>query len=75
MIITMTRYKRCELEAAVKEKEAQGWVCIGEGIVEIGTEKKIWSFEDRGRSKYYGRTGQNKFVVKMKAPEERKRPA
>lgn len=70
----MSRYKRDELEKAVDEKIAQGYVCIGDGIVEVGKENKMWSYEGN-RSKYCGRSVQQKFIVKMKAPERKKQPA
>lgn len=66
MVITMTRYKRCELEKAVEEKISQGWEFVGNGIVEINSEKKNWAFEGQRPSKYAGRTSQTKYMVKMK---------
>ncbi|WPS85308.1 hypothetical protein SMD22_01390 (plasmid) [Brevibacillus halotolerans] len=75
MVITMTRYKRSELEMAVKEKLAQGWICISGGIHEVGNEKKLWDYEDGKMSKYCGRSIQKKYMVKMKSPEKEKTTA
>ncbi|MFF2531339.1 hypothetical protein ACFVS2_20765 [Brevibacillus sp. NPDC058079] len=75
MVITMSRYKRSELEKAVQEKMDQGWVCIGGGIHEVGRETKIWGFEDGKVSKYRGRDVHKKYMVKMERLDVVKSPA
>lgn len=73
MIITMSRFKREELELAVAEKIKQGWECVGNGIVALGGEKKIWGHEDGRFNKYLGRTSTTKFIVKMRKDENDKK--
>lgn len=69
MVITMSRFKREELEKAVAEKIKQGWECVGNGIVALGGETKVWGHEDGRFGKYMGRTSTNKFIVKMRKIE------
>ena len=75
MEITMTRYKRSELETAVKEKMDQGWVCIGGGIHEIERETKNWGFKGGRVTNYRGREAQKKYMVKMKKVNSEKSSA
>jgi hypothetical protein len=66
MNITITRYKRSEIETAVNEKLKAGWECVGNGIVPMHNEKKVWNYNGSNPFTYGGRVTQQKFIVSMR---------